>query len=89
MFVNAPSAPDRYVDLSYYDAAEKKTKTLSRISDVDMARAKEMFTGGNFAGAELSMRASCVGAYPASPHVHGALPDASTAAGLLGSMESL
>lgn len=47
--------------LSYYDATAKATKQLSRISDVDMAKAKEMFNGGNYAGAELSMRASCVG----------------------------
>ncbi len=46
--------------LSYYDVSEKKTKPLHRSSDVDMKRAGDLFVGGNYAGAELSMRPSFV-----------------------------
>jgi hypothetical protein len=60
VIVSAKSYENVKPILSYYDATEKKTKQLSRISDVDMSKAKELFVGGNYAGAELSLRCSQV-----------------------------
>lgn len=44
--------------LTWYDPVAKGWKALSRSSDVDMKRAEDLFVGGNFFGAELTMKAT-------------------------------
>lgn len=48
--------------LSFFDKAANNGKgafrPLSRVSDVDMKKAEELFVGGNYFGAELTMKAT-------------------------------